>query len=78
MNNKITIVIPLRNDNYYNNFSQIINYTIDYSLKKIFQLNLQNIFQIMLVDWMSEKPISHILKINKIFHKNISSYYVQK
>ena len=77
MNNKITIVIPLRNDNYYNNFSQIVNYTIDYSLKKIFQLNLQNTFQIMLVDWMSEKPISHILKINKIFHKNISSYYVQ-
>jgi len=77
MNNKITIVIPLRNDNYYNNFSQIVNYTVDYSLKKIFQLNLQNTFKIMLIDWMSEKPISHILKINKIFQKNISSYYVQ-
>ena len=58
MQKLITIVIPARNDNYYDNFSKIINFTINYSLSKIYQLNLENIFEILLIDWSSNKKLN--------------------
>ena len=37
MQKLITIVIPARNDNYYDNFSKIINFTINYVTTLLFE-----------------------------------------
>jgi len=76
MQKLITIVIPARNDNYYDNFSKIINFTINYSLSKIYQLNLENIFEILLIDWSSNKKLNRDIYIPKKFKKNIKVAYV--
>ena len=76
MQKLITIVIPTRNDNYYSNFSSIINFTINYSLSKIYQLNLDDIFEILLVDWSSDKRLNRDIFIPKKFKKNLKVVYV--
>ncbi len=78
MQKKITIVIPTRNDNFYDNFSSIVNFTINYSLSKIYQLKLQNIFEILIVDWSSEKRLNKEIFIPKKFRKNIKIVFVNK
>ena len=78
MQKKITIVIPTRNDDFYDNFSSIVNFTINYSLSKIYQLKLQNIFEILIVDWSSEKRLNKEIYIPKRFRKNIKIVFVNK
>ena len=77
MQKLITIVIPSRNDNYYSNFSSIINFTINYSLSKIYQLNLENIFEILLIDWSSNKRLNKDISIPKKFKKSLKVVYVK-
>ena len=73
---KITIVIPVKDDEYYDNFVKILNFNLDYILKKIFELDLQNVFKILLIDYGSKKPISNYIYINPKFKKNIKSLYL--
>ncbi len=70
MQKLITIVIPARNDKYYHNFSSIINFTINYSLLKIYELNLENIFEILLIDWQGTKSLNDDIYIPLNFRKN--------
>ncbi len=78
MQKQITIVVPTRNDEYYNNFSTIINFIINYSLSKIYELNLENIFEILLIDWQSDQNINKDIYIPKKFRKNIRIVHVSK
>ena len=78
MQKKITFVIPTRNDDYYDNFASIINFTINYSLAKIYQLKLQNIFEFLLVDWSSEKRLSNEIYIPKKYRNSIKIVFVDK
>ena len=48
MKKLITVILPARNDSYYDNFSSIIDFLINYSLSKIFELKFENIFEILL------------------------------
>ena len=77
MQKLITIVIPARNDKYYHNFSSIINFTINYSLLKIYELNLENIFEILLIDWQGTKSLNDDiyipLKLKKILIMDLMS-----
>jgi len=73
---KITIVIPVKDDEYYDNFVKILNFNLDYILKKIFELDLQNIFKILLIDYGSKQPISNYIYISPKFKKNIKSLYL--
>ncbi len=78
MQKKITIVIPTRNDNFYDNFASIINFTLNYSLSKIYQLKLQNIFQILLIDWSSVTRLNKEIYIPKKFRKIVKIIFVNK
>ena len=78
MQKKITIVIPTRNENFKDNFTSIVNFKINYSVTKIYQLKLQNIFEILIVDWSSEKRLNKEIFIPKKFRKNIKIVFVNK
>ena len=66
MKKLITIVIPTRNDSYYENFSSIIDFLTNYSLSKIFELKFENIFEILLIDWGSKDRLNQSIYIPKI------------
>ena len=76
MKKLVTIVIPARNDSYYDNFSSIINFLINYSLSKIFELKFENIFEILLVDWGSKDRLNQDVYIPRKFRKNIKIIHV--
>lgn len=76
MKKLITIVIPTRNDSYYENFSSIIDFLTNYSLSKIFELKFENIFEILLIDWGSKDRLNQSIYIPKKFRKNIKIIHV--
>ncbi len=78
MKKLIKIVIPLRNDKYYDSLTDIVSFTLNYSLAKIYELKLNSVFEILLVDWGSERKISGDIYINKKFIKNIKIVNVFK
>ena len=67
--NLVTIIAPLRDDNYHRDSLSKTQFTIQYALETIFSLNLQKNFSLTLVDWGSKKPISKKLYIPKNFKK---------
>jgi hypothetical protein len=76
--NLVTIIAPLRDDNYHHDSLSKTQFTIQYALETIFSLNLQKNFSLTLVDWGSKSPISKKLHIPKKFQKNITCYYVNE
>jgi len=76
--NLVTIIAPLRDDNYHHDSLLKTQFTIQYALETIFSLNLEKNFSLTLVDWGSKNPISKKLYIPKKFQKNISCFYVDQ
>ena len=76
MNNqkKLTISFPAKNDNYYKNFIDRINYSLEFNANIIKNLGFDNSIELAVVDWGSEKKISEEVSISQKF-KNIVKFY---
>ena len=67
MNNlkKLTLSFPIKNDDYYLNFIDRLNFSLEYNGWIINKLGLANFIDIVVVDWGSERPASKDLIISK-------------
>ena len=79
MSNKIlvSLVITARNDNYTKGFIDRLIYTVNYNLQKVHEIKSLKKFEIIIVDWGSEKRISEIFKLkNKKFLNRVKFFYI--
>ena len=79
VNNKIlSIIIAVRNDDYYINLLDRINYSLEYNSWIINKLGLKNFIDLIVVDWGSEKKISNELIFSSNSRGIIKFYEISK
>ena len=71
---KCTIIYPAKNDNYNKFFLNRLNYVIEHTCDLINQLELNNFFELNIVDWGSKNKISEKLIISPQ-NKDLISFY---
>ena len=75
---KLSIIITGRDDDYLKNYIFQTSYVLNNTLETIYKNKLQKYFEIIFVDWGSEKPLSDQFYIEKYFRKSIKFFYVPK
>jgi len=68
----ITFLTIIRNDDYYVDFKERVQKTLDLNLKSLQNLKLLNSVEFLFVDWGSVKPLSDCIMVEKKFRKNVN------
>ena len=73
MKSKITFLTCAKNDNYYENYIERLEYTLNYNLFNIHLSGLENFVNIIFIDYGSSKSLSKSIKFyNNKYRKNVS------
>lgn len=76
---KFTFIICAKNDNYFENYIDRLEYVLNFNLNNIYECGLQNFIDIILVDYCSNKPLYKTINLaKKKFARNISFLNVDK
>ncbi len=75
---KLSIIITGRNDDYYEDYIIKTSYVLNNTLETIYNNKLEKYFEIIFIDWGSQKPLYEVLFIEKKYRKSIKFYYVPK
>ena len=79
MKSKITFLTCAKNDNYYENYIERLEYTLNYNLFNIHLSGLENFVNIIFIDYGSSKSLSKSIKIyNNKYRKNVSFLKISK
>ena len=63
MSKLLTVMFNVRNDNYYDNNIERIQYCLNYNLQNIIQLKETRNVEFLIIDWGSKVPISKIISV---------------
>ena len=75
---KLSIIITGRDDDYFDNYIFQTSYVLNNTLGTIYESKLQKYFEIIFIDWGSDKPLSDQFYIEKGFRKSIKFFHVPK
>ena len=69
---KFTFIICAKNDNYFENYIERLEYVLNFNLNNIYECDLQNFIDIILVDYCSNNPLYKTINLAK---KNLPETY---
>ena len=75
---KLSIIITGRDDDYFDNYIFQTSYVLNNTLGAIYESKLQKYFEIIFIDWGSDKPLSDQFYVEKRFRKSIKFFHVPK